>query len=187
MFWLKRKFTEWRHEPGPGYDIRQYFAGQPTGLFAKITQHGPDVTRIPGEQVELIVDAARLSVLDWRGPGHDVVRLEIPLESCMDIQVLDESGLPGTAPVRLDLTFRFGPDGTVTVPMWFPGEQRAWLQDLKRLIRKRPVAPPAQGLPVLDVELAPDTGDWVVFRAQQSSTEVLREHELLARRNGEQR
>lgn len=178
----RRPVVEWRHERGPGYDLRQYYKGKPTGVVAATAWHGlgdarPSVLEVPGQDVRLIIERTRITVVERSATGYSGARLRVPFRSCVDAQVLDEPGLPGASLVRLNLTVRMGPDAQLTVPMWFDGEHRPQLHQLARRIRERPpatVAPPAAPpLPVLDVQQAPDTGDWVVFRAHRSSSEVL--------------
>jgi hypothetical protein len=186
----RRRAMDWRHEPGPGYDLREYHWGVPTGWVAvAVRGHGApgsDVFQIPGHHVLLIIERNWITVIDRSTEGQDGVRLHAPFGSCVDMKIFDEPGLPGTASVRLDLLVHIGLEATVTVPMWFPGEQRPWLDQLARLVlgRREPALPQptAQPLPLLEIERAPDTSDWLVFLAHPSSAEVLR-----PRRNGETR
>jgi hypothetical protein len=179
----RRPVVEWRHEPGPGYDLRQYCDGGPTGLVAATSWHPPDeagpaVREIPGHDIRLIVERTRVTLLERRAPGYSGVRFRVPIRSCVGAEILDEPGLPGAGLIRLNLTVRFGPDVTVTLPMWFPSRERTRLHDLAAHLRNcaQPPAPPRSvpSLPVLDVGMAPDTDDWVVFRPHRTSSEVLR-------------
>jgi hypothetical protein len=186
-FRLRRQrppIAEWRPERGPGYDLRQYLNGEPTGLVATTAWRAPGDARpaaqeIPGIGVVLIVEQCWITVAERCAPRRTGVWLRLPLRSCVGAQLLDEPGLPGSALVRVTLTVRIGENGTA-VPLWFAVEQRPEL--LRFVDRLRggtgPPAPPsppaAPPLPPLEVDQAPDTDDWVVFRPHRTSDEVLR-------------
>lgn len=203
MFALTRRHqvVEWRTDGGPQYDLRQYEDGVPTGYVAAIAFDGHGETRshvvhVSGQDVVLIVEQAWITVVEVSAAGHRSTWFRVPFRSCVDAELHSEPGPSGAAQVRFELTVRFGSQATMTVPMWFAADRRPQLQQLARQLTDRPgIAVPAppevQPLPRLDVEQAPDSGDWVVFRAQPSSTEVLRGRpaaragDILARRNGE--
>ena len=201
-FARRHQVVEWRTDGGPEYDLRQYEDGIPTGYVAAMAFDGrgetrPHVVHVSGQDVALVIEQAWITVLEVSAAGHRSTWLRVPFRSCVDAQLHNEPGLSGSALVRFELTVRFGRQGTMTVPMWFTADRRPQLQQLARQLVDRPglsVPTPeaaARPLPRLDVEQAPDSGDWVVFRAHASSSEVLRgrpaarEGELLARRNGE--
>jgi hypothetical protein len=204
MTWFTRRRRRrgrrlgWRHEPGPGYDLREYGRdGEPTGWIASVwyRRKPHEVFQVPGNHVHVTMEPGRITMVTWAGRTEPWVWLQIPFAACVDIQVHDEPGLVGSEPVRLELTVQFGPDRTVMLPMWFPAEQRAWLREHARhILRRHEPAPPPPSvatLPLLDVEQAPDTDDWVVFGADRSRTEMLRPRttpgtgDPAARRNGE--
>lgn len=180
--------TEWRPEPGPNYELRQYVRGRPTGVVAITAwddrQHGSPRAMVSGSDVWLIRERTRLIITERRAGDYGPVRLQIPLRSCVDASIVDEPGLPGTALLRFTLTVRIGQSGTFTVPLWFPAEHRQILDDLARRIRTGPRPEPAPAalepdrrpvdpLPLLDVAQAPDDEEWVVFRPSRSSDDVL--------------
>jgi hypothetical protein len=144
---LRRAKPEWRAEPGPDHDLRQYLGGRPTGLVAVVRWNhgeplpplavGPDV-RLFRSRSSLIIDGNR------DRSGGPALRLRLPLRSCVAAQLTDEPGLPGTALVRLTLTVRVGP-GTCTLPLWFPGPNRGVLQRLVAEIERAAAAPPWGG------------------------------------------
>jgi hypothetical protein len=181
---------------------RQFRHGRTTGMAAATRwdeqQAMSPQTMVSGPDVCLIREPAQLIIAERPTDGRGVVRLQIPLRSCVEAQIVDEPGLPGDAMVRLTLAVRIGKDAVVTVPMWFPAEYRPFLNDLTRRIRSGepanppagpacpPLAepacpppgepacqPPAGSLPLLEVALAPGDDDWVVFRPAASSNDVL--------------
>jgi hypothetical protein len=176
-----RRSMEWRYEPGPGYDLRQYWRGKPTGVVAATMWHGrtaarKDVLEIPGQDVLLIIERSRITVYERCMPGRGGVRIRLPLRSCVDAQVLNEPGLPGAMLIRLNLTVRIGTGVTLTVPMWFPVEQGTQLYRLVDHLRAYAASPNPHELPLplTDTEQAPDSPDWVVFRPHPSSGDVPR-------------
>jgi hypothetical protein len=177
LSWRRR--AEWRYEPGPGYTLRQYWRGRPTGMIAVTTWDEQPAasphTMVSGPDVCLIHESTQLIVAEHPTDGRGVVRLQIPMQSCVDALIVDEPGLPGDAMVRLTLTVRVGRNAIVTLPLWFPAEHRPFLDDLTRRIRHDEPAcsPPARSLPLLEVALAPGDDDWVVFRPAASSNDVL--------------
>ncbi len=177
---------EWRWENGPGYQLRQYHRGKPTGLVAIAAWDNPRAARqvIGGPDVWLVHEPGRITVEERRS-GPDALRLRIPLRLLSAIDLVDEPGLPGTALVRATLTARLGSAGKFTVPLWFPERARAALDELVRSLRpaehhveRAPgpapdpapdpapprTAPPEPRLAPLTVDRAPVDEDWVVFR-----------------------
>jgi hypothetical protein len=164
---------EWRHEDGPGYELRQYRRGRPTGIVATTAwAEPPGAGRevLSGPDVWLVREPTRITIVERQDTGHGAVRLRIPLRSCQDITIVDEPGLPGAALVRLTVTVRLGARATVTVRLWLAGGCRPVLEDLARRIR---VDEPASVLPRLEVAQAPDDDDWIVFRPSRSSEDVV--------------
>jgi len=164
---------EWRHEDGPGYQLRQYQRGRPTGIVATTAwAQPPGAGRevLSGPDVWLVREPTRIMIVERQNTGHGAVLLRIPLRSCQAITMVDEPGLPGAALVRLTLTVRLGARATVTVLLWLAGGSRPVLEDLARRIR---VEPTAQVLPRLEVAQAPDDDDWIVFRPSRSSEDVV--------------
>jgi hypothetical protein len=164
---------EWRHEDGPGYELRQYRRGRPTGIVATTAWAEPPNTGrevLSGPDVWLVREPTRITIVERQDTGHGAVRLRIPLRSCQDITMVDEPGLPGAALVRLTITVRLGARATITVLLWLTGGSRPVLEDLARRSR---VEPPAHVLPRLEVAQAPDDDDWIVFRPSRSSEDVV--------------
>lgn len=178
--------VEWRQENGPGYDLRQYHRGHPTGLVAVTGwDHYGAVRRAgaTGPDVRLYRNLSTLVAEEHRRPG---VRLRLPIQSCVDARLVGEPGLPGTALLRLTLTARFGQATTFTVSLWFPPRSRPFLQGIVDEIvglKNQPDVVDAPVLPPLEVAQAPDDKDWVVFRPSDDG-EVLRRRDL-ARERGE--
>jgi hypothetical protein len=185
-----RGAPEWRHENGPGYQLRQYDHGRPTGRVATVTWEGQDDDRtrevISGPDVWLVREHHWITVIGHQSSDHAAMRLRFPLRSCQDATLHDEPGLPGDALVRLTLTVQIG-SSTVTMPLWFPCQDRRALERLARLIRTRASeqAPVTERAPVTDpspqpsatlvplvVEQAPDNDDWIVFRPSSSSDDA---------------
>lgn len=169
----RRRATEWRWEQGPGHDLRQYHRGRPTGLVAVAACEVPHRASqvVDGPDVWLIREPGRVVVVEHRsGPG--AVRLHIPLRALVGVELVEEPGLPGSSLIRMTMTVRLGPEGTFTVPLWFPKRARPTLDDLVRFLRgselpARPAPaepPPEPTLAPLPVDRAPDDEDWVVFR-----------------------
>jgi hypothetical protein len=180
MMFVRRRSPEWRHEDGPGYELRQYRHGRPTGVVATTAWDVPpgagrDV--ISGPDVWLIREPTRITVVERQDSGYGAVRLRIPLRSCQDVTIVDEPGLPGAALVRVTLTVRLGARATVVVPLWLAGGSRPALEDLARGIRGRePTQPPPASVPTLtrlQVDQAPDDDDWIVFRPSRSHEDVV--------------
>jgi len=179
IFW--RGVPEWRPEDGPGYQLRQYDHGQPTGRVATVMWDGQDDEArevITGPDVWLVRERHRITVIERQDSDHAAMRLRIPLRSCQDAILLDEPGLPGDALVRLTLTVRVGPAATLTMPLWFSGRDRAALERLAGQIRTRdgeparvvePPSQPSATLVPLVTEQAPDNDDWLVFRPSRSA------------------
>jgi hypothetical protein len=180
----RRARPEWRHEDGPGYDLRQYVGGQPTGRVA-ITAWEDDGTGtrevIEGTQVWLVLERTRLTVIERHERGHGAIRLQIPLRACVEAMLSDGLGLPGSAVIRLTLLARLG-SVTITLPLWFDCRDRPALERLVHVItgdQPSASAPPsvtARPLPTLSplvVDQAPDTDDWIVFRPSPSSEDVV--------------
>ncbi|NUT95936.1 MAG: hypothetical protein HOY78_28320 [Saccharothrix sp.] len=189
MFFRIRQ-AEWRWEAGPGYQLRQYQGGKPTGLVAVAAWNAPSAVRhvIDGPDVWLIHEPGGITVEERRS-GPNAMRLHIPLRSLMAIDLAEEPGLPGMALVRMTLTAQLGSMGSFTVPLWFPERARPAVDNLIRSLQPTehhvppaPVPtpdrvsprpePPEPGLAPLAVERAPDDDDWVVFRSA-SADEVV--------------
>lgn len=179
-----RRWTgpEWRHEPAPAYDLRQYVGGRPTGMVAAMswrpatddawqTAHGPDGW--------LLREPRRLVLAERRDRGEAVVRMQIPLRACVDAAVVDEPGLPGRALVRFTVTARFGAGAPFSLTMWFSPEYRHLLTGIVRDVNGRGEPPRTRAsgvraLPPLEVRQVPDDGDWVAFQPGPCSADVLR-------------
>lgn len=173
----KRAKPQWRQESGPGYDLRQYQGGRPTGLVAVTAwdhrerggRHGAE-----GPDVRLIRQGGRLIVEEHRLSHLGALRLHVPLRSCVSAHLTDEPGLPGAALIRLTLVVRVGRAATFTLPLWFAPQAHVFLRDLVAEImakpKPKPKPPPPQSqeasaLPLLEAGRAPDHPDWVVFRS----------------------
>jgi len=188
---LRRRKPEWRHEPGPGYDLRQYENGRPTG-FVAVVSHVSAATApwIAGPDVRLVRERSRLVVEEHRSrSGAPAALLRIPLRACVGAELSTELGLPGSALIRLTLTFRVGRRGTATVPLWFPAQGRPFLQTIVNEIdgRATPATPSEPGppspprppiLPRLLVRGAPDDDNWLVFRSVDNNEVVSSETDL---------
>jgi len=164
---------EWRPEAGPGYELRQYQRGRPTGIVATTAwAQPPDSGRevLSGPDVWLVREPTRMMIIERQHTGHGAVLLRIPLRSCQDITMADEPGLPGAALVRLTMTVRLGTRATATVSLWLDGGSRPILEDLARRIR---ADAPTTVLPRLAVAQAPDNDDWIVFRPSRASEDVV--------------
>ncbi|MBN6039290.1 hypothetical protein [Amycolatopsis sp. 195334CR] len=167
----RRQRAEWRAEPGPGYQLREYHRGVPTGQVAVIAwPERPDAVAL-GPEVWLICRATRLEIGEHRPGGQDGARLRLPYRCCTDLRLTNGPGLPGTEPVRLSLSASLGGTTAFTLALWFPAVHRPLLEDLaRRLSARRPPAHPAPSaeaprkLVPLEVSAAPDTPDWLVFR-----------------------
>ncbi len=146
---LHRRRPEWRYEQGPGYHLRQYEGGRPTGLVAVVNHiDATDARWIDGVGVRLVRERSRLVVEELQSRG---VLLRIPLRSCVRAELSTEAGMPGSTLLKLSLTFRLGRTATVTMPLWFPLAGRAFLHRLVAEINRSP-AP------------SPERSDWLVFR-----------------------
>ncbi|MDS0133233.1 MULTISPECIES: hypothetical protein [unclassified Amycolatopsis] len=179
----RRPRPEWRPEPGPGYDLRQYDRGRPTGLVAVMGwDHGTGKPPgLHGPDVRLFRDRATLVIEEHQRPGNAVrgVELRVPVSSCVTATLDDEPGLPGTALVRLVLVVRLGRQATFRVPLWFPSRSRRFLQQLVDEVSGR--APgrttrqpaPRPALVPLEVTRAPDDDDWITFRSADEGEAVL--------------
>ncbi|QFU90767.1 hypothetical protein [Amycolatopsis sp. YIM 10] len=156
--------TEWRAEAGPGYQLREYRRGMPTGQVAVIARpelpgavaHGPDVW--------LTCRADRLEIGEHRGAGREGARLHLPYRCCTELRLIGEPGLPGSAPIRLTLSANLGGGTAFTLNLWFPAVHRPFLEDLARRVAGRRTPPPRRTLVPLEVSVAPDSPDWLVFR-----------------------
>jgi hypothetical protein len=178
----RRAKPQWRLESGPGYDLRQYQGGRPTGLVAVTAWDHNELGRPPGAvgpDVWLIRHGSRLVVEEHR---LGAVRLQIPLRSCVKACLTDEPGLPGAALIRLTLVVRVGRAATFTLPLWFLPQAHVFLRDLvaEILAQTKPKPPPprpreAPALPLLEVGRAPDHPDWVVFRPADDGVLVERQ------------
>ncbi|SFI90603.1 hypothetical protein [Amycolatopsis sacchari] len=172
-----RARLEWRYEPGPGHELRQYLGGAPTGRVAITAWDCPDRTHLVGPDVFLIRDHTTLTVTEQ--PRHGLgsaVRLQVALASCRDAQLVDEPGLPGTAPIRFTLTVRLG-RAAVDVPLWFSAGSRPFLQRLAAEIQAGAVVArkkrAAEVLTPLVVDTAPGSAEWIVFRASGDEDAVV--------------
>jgi hypothetical protein len=189
MMIVWRGVPEWRREDGPGYQLRQYDRGRPTGMVATVLwDNHDDQTRevISGPDVWLVRERHRITVVERRGAGHGMMRLQIPLRSCRSATLLDEPGLPGEALVRLTLTVSLGSMSTVTMPLWFSCWDRPALERLARLVQvteqpavadprspqRQPQASTSTTLVPLVVDQAPDTDDWIVFGPSRSGDDA---------------
>lgn len=182
----KRPRPEWRPEAGPGYDLRQYDRGQPTGLVA-VTGWDHGAARLPGLQgpdVRMFRERSTLIIEEHPRLGNGVrgVGLRVPVASCVSATLIDEPGLPGTALLRLVLVVRLGRRATFPVPVWFPPRSRQFLQQLVDEIGRntprtpQPEPPPHLGLAPLPVTRAPDDDDWISFRSADDGEAVLPRH-----------
>ncbi|MGW0516128.1 hypothetical protein [Crossiella sp. NPDC003009] len=137
----------------------------------------------------LVRDRALLVISERLRPGVPPAVLRIPVESCRAASLAIEPGLPGTELLQLTLTVRLGRIALVDLPLWFPAQCRSFLQGLVDEVtaqagsrdRGAPPEPPrtaAVVVPVVEplpVRRAPDTHDWISFRAADDG-EVLRAH-----------
>lgn len=177
---------EWRPDPGPGYDLRQYCGGRPTGRVAVVGWDDRDSARsrtAVGPDVWLGRERSLLVIEEFRrrgaGPG---ARLRVPIRSCVDARIAAEPGLPGNALVRLTLTLSIGA-ATIILPLWFQSRSVPFLQTIVDDVATRPgggtgssaADGPMSALPPLEVVQAPDNDDWVVFRPADHG-EVLLPH-----------
>ncbi len=179
----RRPRPEWRPESGPGYDLRQYDRGRPTGLVAVLGwDHGTGrAPGLHGPDVRLFRDRSTLVIEEHRRPGNGVrgVEIRVPVSSCLNATLSDEPGLPGTALVRLVLVVRLGRQATFPVPLWFPPRSRRYLQQLVEEVNgpesggtaRRP--PPETVLAPLKVTRAPDDDNWITFRSADDGEAVL--------------
>ncbi|HEV3359301.1 MAG TPA: hypothetical protein VG247_21060 [Pseudonocardiaceae bacterium] len=158
---LRRHKPEWRYEQGPGYHLRQYEGGRPTGLVAVVNHiNATDARWIDGIGVRLLLERSRLVIEELRGQGTLV---RIPRRSCVRAELSTEVGMPGSTLLKLTLTFRLGRDATVRLPLWFPTQGRAsLLQQLVAEVNRSPTA-------------APDNSDWLVFRPVDTDDVVIAE------------
>lgn len=146
---LRRRRPEWRYEQGPGYHLRQYEGGRPTGLVAVVNHvDATDARWIDGVGVRLVLERSRLVVEEPQSRGALV---RIPLRSCVGAELSTEVGMPGSTLLRLTLTFRLGRAATVTMPLWFPVRGRPFLHRLVTEINHSPAR-------------RPQRPDWLVFR-----------------------
>jgi hypothetical protein len=176
---------EWRPDPGPGYDLRQYRGGRPTGRVAVVGWDDRDAARsrtAVGPDVWLGRERSLLVIEEFRHRGAGpAARLRLPIRSCVDARLAAEPGLPGNALVRLTLTLSIGA-ATIILPLWFQSRSQPFLQTIVDDVVARPggvgsptADTPMPTVPPLDVVQAPDNDDWIVFRPADHG-EVLLPH-----------
>lgn len=155
---LRRRKAEWRYEQGPGYHLRQYEGGRPTGLVAVVNHiDATDARWIDGLGVRLVLERSRLVIEELRNRGALV---RVPLRSCVGAELSTEAGLPGSTLLKLTLTFRLGRDATVRLPLWFPAQGRASL--LHQFVAEVNRSP-----------ARPENSDWLVFRPVDTDDVVI--------------
>ncbi|HYS42162.1 MAG TPA: hypothetical protein VEO01_41610, partial [Pseudonocardiaceae bacterium] len=65
-----RRQPEWRGESGPGYDLRQYVGGRPTGLVATTAWQAPrDESAVAGPDVWLVRAPTHVVIGEYRNRG----------------------------------------------------------------------------------------------------------------------
>ena len=163
-----RRDVEWRQEHGPGYDLRQYQRGRPTGLVAVLGWHHNEPTGLrqaSGPDVRLWRDHAWILV-EEHDRGRPGAGLRLPVRSIVDARIDEEPGLPGVALLRLTLTARFGHGGVFTVPLWFSAECRLFLRGLVEEVLQQQRLPPRPEV----TRRAPSGPDWIVFRSASDAT-----------------
>jgi hypothetical protein len=184
MFW--RRKVEWRMEPGPGYELRQYQGRRPTGLVAVMGWDNGDNARpvgATGPDVRMTRQYSRLVIEEHRHrPGGTAVRMQVPLQSCVDAQLAAEPGLPGTALSRFTLTVRLGTQSPFSVSLWFPSTCHPFLQSIVNEIKAAQQT--MRRTPLLEVGQAPQDGDWVVFRPADDAG-VVRRRPVAGTRRGD--
>ena len=197
---------EWRQEPGPDCDLRQYRNGRPTGLVARVgitRREVPPVPETTGLDVRLVRHRSML-VVEEHGPlgrGRRTV-LQVPIHRCASARLTTEPGLPGAELLCLTLFVRLGRVTVVPIPLWFPPRSRAFLQGLVDEVGEPPRTRPVPAVPgndrpppspaevptvvPLPVRRAPSDPDWVVFLAADAGEVLVPEpgHEEV--RNAEQ-
>ena len=171
---IRRRGRQWRPDPGPRHDLRLYVGGRPTPVVAATAwdlgdQAGPRVACGPG--VQLFREARRIVLAEQR-PGHRAVRMQIPLESCVDASVTEGPGLPGMGLLCLNLSVRMGEAVACQLELWFHASASALLRELVDEITAAPAPVESPTLPPLAVRSAPDHPDWVVFRAADDGVTV---------------
>jgi hypothetical protein len=173
-----RRDRQWRSDPGPRHDLRLFVGGQPTSVVATMAwDHGdrPRPRVAYGPDIQLFREDRRIVLAELR-PGHGVVRMQLPIKSCVDASVTEAPGLPGMALLCLTLSVRMGGSVVGRLELWFHQSAQDLLRELVEEIAAIP-RPPVESAVLLPlaVRLAPDHKDWVVFRSADDGVVIAEE------------
>lgn len=173
--WSDRRHFRWRFR----WSACRRWLGLAAVTRPRPAPRAPRPPAIFGPDVMLVRDRALLVISEKAQPGVPPAVLRIPMESCVAARLAVEPGLPGAELLQLTLTVRLGRTALVELPVRFPAPCQIFLQRLVDEVTARAVtrdseAPPEpQGtaasaalvLEPLPVRRAPDTHDWITFRA----------------------
>jgi hypothetical protein len=168
-----RRGRHWQADQAPGHDLRMYEDGRPTAMIAREAwdlSGEPGARVAHGPELSLLRAANRLVVMESGSAGRSV-RMQLPLESCVDAAMEEGPGLPGMGLVCLNLSVRMGDGGSCRLRLWFHNSAQALLRELVDEIAGAESAAESATLPPLAVRLAPDD-DWIVFRSAEDGVIV---------------